>query len=73
MNPFGVEHTPISKARGAKQGLKLVKAAGEDARFAQKLKGGNLRGAVAGGGNKGSKMGQGWKDRIKRAQSGDMD
>lgn len=73
MNPFGVEHSGISKAKGAKQGLKLVASQGKDARFAQKLRGGNLRGKVAAGGNRSSRVGEGWKDRMKRAQTGDMD
>mgnify|MGYP001240567285 CR=1 FL=1 len=91
MNPFGVEHSGISKAKGAKQGLKLIQAnakAGRkglrnntDLKPEAKASGGvrwvddpeTLRRRVANSGQAGNRMGQGWKDRIKRAQTGDMD
>lgn len=87
MNPFGVEHTPISKARGAKQGLKLISRNAKAGRKGMAARGElvredgkwvdrspeAIRRHVANSGHSGSKMGQGWKDRIKRAQTGDMD
>lgn len=82
-NPFGVEHTPISKAKGAQQGLKLIKANAKAGRKGMAARGEIVNGKdnspaairrhVANVGQGGNKMGQGWKDRMKRAQTGDMD
>lgn len=83
MNPFGVEHTPISKAKGAKQGLKLISRNAKAGRKSMASRGAIVNGRdespatirrhVANVGQGGNKMGQGWKDRMKRVQSEDAD